>query len=411
MTRSRRLRLGLGVVATSSALVLGSALPASAEEIPVAGATTFTVTGHGYGHGHGLSQYGALGAANEAVSWKQIVGFYYPGTKLGRARGPIKVLITADTKDVMVDARDGLQLRPLAGKETFDLTRLRPRATRWRIVPKGDKSVVSFRRSAGASWQRWTAFDGAAEFTAGNRPITLRLPGRVTTDYRGSLRSVEKHTVNVLSLDRYLQGVVASEVPAAWPADVVRAQAVAARSYAAYERAHASGPYDICDTTSCQVYSGLDGEEPQSNAAIKATRGRVVTYRGEPAFTQFSSSNGGWSSAGSMPYLVAQQDPYEASSGNPNANWTTTVTDGQIEKEWPQIGDLTKISLTRDGNGDFGGRITSATFTGTLGAAQVAGDDFRYLMGTAGRSTWFRLEKATPRDLVGRLVPWAQGVR
>ena len=348
MTRSRLLGLGLGVVAT---LVISSAPPATAEQVPAA--ASYTVAGHGYGHGHGLSQYGALGAANQGVGWKQIVGFYYPGTGLGRARGSIKVLITADTsRDVMVDARDGLRLHRLPGGKTYQLGKIRPKATRWRIMPKGSKSVVSYRRSGRTGWTKWTAFPGAAEFTAGNKPITLRLPGRTTAQYRGALRSVEKDTVNVLPLDRYVRGVVPQEVPASWPADAVRAQSVAARTYAAYERAHATSYYDICDTTSCQVYGGYEAEEPASNAAVKRTHGRVVTYQGEPAFTQFSSSNGGWSSAGSQPYLVAQQDPYEASSGNPYANWTATVTSARIQKEWPAIGTLESMDFTRDGNGD-----------------------------------------------------------
>ena len=86
-----------------------SSLPAAAEEVPAA--ASYTVTGYGYGHGHGLSQYGAQGAANQGLSWKQIIAFYYPGTRLGKARGTIKVLITADKKDVVVDARDGLGSR------------------------------------------------------------------------------------------------------------------------------------------------------------------------------------------------------------------------------------------------------------------------------------------------------------
>src|SRR5215216_1696163 len=143
MTRSRLLGLGLGVVAT---VVLSSAPPATAE--PVAEATSYKITGHGYGHGHGLSQYGALGAARQGVGWKQILGFYYPGTRLGRARGTIKVLITADTsKDVMVDARVGLRLHRLPGGKSYVLDKVRPKATRWRIMPKGHKSIVSYRRS------------------------------------------------------------------------------------------------------------------------------------------------------------------------------------------------------------------------------------------------------------------------
>jgi stage II sporulation protein D len=393
MTRSRLLGLGLGVT-----LVVAAAPPAAAEEIDAAGVTMWKVTGHGWGHGHGMSQYGAKGAAEQGVGWRRILDFYYPGTRLGRVHGPIKVLLTADKRDVQVDARDGLRLRPLTGRKTFVLSKVRPRATRWRILPKGDRSVVQFRVRSG--WTRWTSFPGSAEFSAGNKPVTLRLPHHDTATYRGALRSVEKHTVNVLPLDRYVQGVVPSEVPTSWPADAVRAQAVAARSYAAYERQHSTTYYDICDTTACQVYGGADAEDPASNAAVDKTRGRVVTYEGDPAFTQFSSSNGGWSSAGTAPYLAAQQDPYEASSGNPYATWTATVSTARIEKEWPAVGALQHISITRDGHGDFGGRILTATFSGSAGSVTVPGDDVRSLLGDDGRSTWLELQPATAQDLI-----------
>ena len=259
MTPSRLLRLGLGVVA-SSALVVSS-LPAAAEEVPAA--ASYTVTGYGYGHGHGLSQYGAQGAANQGLSWKQIIAFYYPGTRLGKARGTIKVLITADKKDVVVDARDGLRLTRLTGRKAFNLTKVRPKATRWRIMPRGSRSVVSYRIPSRGGWQKWTTFPGAAEFSAGNQPVTLRLPKHGSADYRGALRSVEKHTVNVLPIDRYVQGVVPREVPAEWPAEAVRAQAVAARTYAAFERRDRDVVLRLCDTESCQVYGGVADEHPR----------------------------------------------------------------------------------------------------------------------------------------------------
>jgi stage II sporulation protein D len=382
MTRSRLLGLGLGI-----ALVFSAAPPAAAEEIDVPAATTWTVTGHGWGHGHGMSQYGAKGAASQGVGWKQILGFYYPGTSLGRARGEIRVLVTADKRDVQVDARGGLRLRPLTGRKTFALATVRPRATRWRILPKGSRSVVQFRVRSG--WTKWTSFPGAAEFTAGAKPVTLRLPHHATATYRGALRSVDGHTVNVLPLDRYVQGVVPSEVPTSWPADAIRAQAVAARTYAAYERAHATSYYDVCDTSACQVYGGADAEDPAASAAVARTRARVVAYQGEPAFAQFSSSDGGWTSAGSQPYLVAQPDPYEGASGNPYATWTTDLTSRQVEQAWPAVGTLSHLSLSRDGHGDFGGRVTTVVLTGSAGSVTVTGDDFRLLLGL--RSTWFQL--------------------
>ena len=397
MTRSRLLRLGLGAVVVSGALV-GPTLPAAADEVPAA--ASYTVTGYGYGHGHGLSQYGAQGAANQGVPWPQIVGFYYPGTTLGRVGGSIRVLITADKKDVQVDARDGLRLTRLTGRKTFVLSKLRPKATRWRIMPRGSRSVVSYRAPSRSGWQKWTTFPGAAEFSAGGQPLTLRLPKHATAQYRGTLRSVEKQTVNVLPLDRYVQGVVPSEVPTSWPADAVRAQAVAARTYAAFEREAATDYYDICDTTSCQVYGGVSAEDPAATDAVRATRGRVVLYGGLPAFTQFSSSNGGYSSAGSQPYLVAQPDPYEGSSDNPNDPWTTTVTRAQIEKAWPGVGTLQNLSFSRDGLGaQLGGRVTSVRLTGSLGglptAVTVTGDDFRSRL--ALKSTWLQLTAAQPK--------------
>jgi stage II sporulation protein D len=390
MTRSRLLGLGLAVVAGS--LTLGPSVAAVADDVNAVGVTTFTVTGYGYGHGHG-----AQGAANQGLTWQQIVGFYYPGTRLGRAGGTIKVLITADTKDVQVDARDGLRLTRLSGRKTFTLAKLRPKATRWRIMPRGTRSVVSYRASGRSGWQKWTTFPGAAEFSAGNQPLTLRLPKHATAEYRGALRSVEKHTVNVLPLDRYVQGVVPSEVPTSWPADAVRAQAVAARTYAAFERETATAYYDICDTTSCQVYGGVSAEDPAASAAVQATHGKVVLYEGQPAFTQFSSSNGGYSSAGSQPYLVAQPDPYEASSDNPNDPWTATITRAQVEKAWPAVGTLENLSFTRDGLGaQLGGRVTSVRLTGSLGglptAVTVSGDDFRSRL--ALKSTWLQLAPA-----------------
>jgi stage II sporulation protein D len=396
---SRQLASGLGVL--TAALVLGSVPPASADEVP--GALVYTVTGYGYGHGHGMSQYGAQGAAKQGLSWKQIVGFYYPGTHLGRARGPLKVLITADKKDVVVDARDGLRLTRLAGRKSYHLDKVRPKATRWRIMPRGSKSVISYRAPGRSGWTKWTAFPGAAEFSAGNGPLTLRLPKRQSAEYRGALRSVEKHTVNVLSLDSYVRGVVPREVPAEWPAEAVRAQAVAARTYAAFERATATSYYDICDTESCQVYGGVADEHPAATTAVRATRSRVLTYQGEPAFTQFSSSNGGYSTAGSQPYLVAQADPYEAASDNPNDPWTTTLTRAKIEKTWPEVGTLANLVFSRDGlGGTFGGRVTYVTLSGTQGqVVKVTGDDFRFRLGL--KSTWLQLSVTTPRELAVQL--------
>ena len=402
-TRLTSLIAGLALTLVASGSTDASAGPGGAkrDDVPVDATTAaFRITGHGYGHGHGLSQYGAKGAAAQGLGWAEIVGFYYPGTQVDKARGPIRVLLTAATKrGVSVEARSRLRLDRVGAKKSYRLDRLRPGATRWKLMPRGSRSVLTYQ--AGGGWKRLASFEGTGEFTAGNRPTTLRLPGGATATYRGALRLVDGTTVNVLPLERYLRGVVAREVPATWPAAAVQAQSVAARTYAAYERADASGSYDLCDTTACQVYGGVVAEHPAANEAIRATRNRVVTYAGAPAFTQFSSSNGGHSSAGSMPYLVAQPDPYEASSGNPNATWSTTVTRGDVQEQWPQVGRLTRITLARDAQGN---RVTSMVLTGEGGSVTITGDDFRSGLGL--RSDWFALTPASSRELAARLVPW-----
>ena len=180
----------------------------------------------------------------------------------------------------MVDARDGLRLHRLAGRKTYVLDKVRPRATRWRIMPKGAKSVVSFRQSGRAGWTKWTAFAGAAEFTAGNKPLTLRLPGSGTAQYRGALRSVEK-----AHGQRAAAGPLrAGRRPARGPGRVAGRRGARPGGRGAQLCGVRAGErdryYDICDTTSCQVYGGFDAEQPASNAAVKKTRGRVVTYQG-----------------------------------------------------------------------------------------------------------------------------------
>lgn len=378
-------------VLASTALLAGVAAvaPASAADtFTVPTSATITVSGHGFGHGHGMSQYGAQGAALQGLTQQQIIDFYYPGTERGKAGGKVSVLISADTtSNVVVGKAQGLVVRSLSKKKTYRVAKLRPKASKWRLEPKGANTVVSYKTDR---WRKLTKFAGDAEFSAGKRPLTLKVPG-AKVDYRGVLRSTQGDTVNVVSLEAYLRGVVPQEVPAQWLPAAVQAQSVAARTYAAYERANVSATrhFQLYDTTRSQVYGGYSAEQPESNAAIKATKGQVVTSGGLPVFAQFSSSNGGWMSAGSQPYLVAKQDPYDAAGGlNPNASWTATLSDRSIEAKWPQVGDLTRIDVpVRDGNGDFGGRADDVVLTGTTGTVTVSGEDFRFLLGL--KSDWF----------------------
>lgn len=160
-------------------------------------------------------------------------------------------------------------------------------------------------------------------------------------DYRGVVDVVRGGAgvavVNELSMEDYLLGI--TEVPASWPAEAQKAQAIAARTYAHYEiqnkvvtEARAIGA-NLCATDSCQVYTGLakDRLEGSANwaAAVRATAGQVLVYQGKPILAKYSSSNGGRTVAGGKPYLRAVNDPDDAAS--PLNRWQSVIPLGALQ--------------------------------------------------------------------------------
>lgn len=356
----------------------------------VGSATSLRVLGRGFGHGHGMSQYGAEGAAREGLDHRRILAFYYPGTRIEEARGRIRIWLSAvDPGALEVAAADGLVLiddgRP-AGEQKVPLDD--PAVDRWRLTG------AVLRAHDDEGWRRVLRVRGEGAFAAGGRPIRLlSAPG--APSYRGRLYvdripSGQAVVVNALGLEAYLRGVVPREIPASWSPAAVQAQAVAARTYAVFERFPGNTTYDLCDTGACQVYGGADAEQEGSDEAIRATAHQILTADGEPAFTQFGSSSGGWTSAGSRPYLRAVEDPYDGWAGNPVHTWRTRLTVAGIERAYPTIGSLRSVRITgRDGNGQWGGRVGGVTLVGSEATVRVSGDAFRSTF--ALRSTWFTL--------------------
>jgi len=169
-----------------------------------------------------------------------------------------------------------------------------------------------------------------------NTPLTVG-----NSNYRGAMEVTGTgggvSTINDVSLDDYVRGI--AEVPSSWPAEALKAQAIAARSYALNRMANspASAPYkaagaDICATDACQVYAGIAKEEQQGgsgwSAAVAATSGQVVLYNGAPIFAEYSDSNGGRTSAGSFPYLKSVSDPDDAAA--PLHHWHYSMPLGAL---------------------------------------------------------------------------------
>lgn len=355
----------------------------------------YEIQGHGWGHGRGMSQHGALGAARvHGKTWREIVQFYYPGTQivqLAESEANIRVWISADDEaDVRVLPLSGLTVTDTAS----GFTRALPTGnayTMWRIRQDASKQYVQSSPDNGAKWTTrftLTGYDGPLQFSRAHtdplqRFVRVVLPGGKQADYRGVVRAARTangatsmHTVNVLPMDWYLRGVVPREMPSSWPQEALRAQTVAARTYAAWHRSRGRYPtYDICDTTACQVYGGLSGGEAASvNEAIEATARTIVMYGATPALTEFSSSNGGHTVASSLPYQVAKPDPWDGAVPNSVNSWSATLPVSVLEAAYPGRGQLTALRiLSRDGNGEWGGRVEDVelVFAGTNGTPQT----------------------------------------
>ncbi|QWC83999.1 SpoIID/LytB domain-containing protein [Nocardioidaceae bacterium] len=393
---ARSLTLALTLLASGATLSPAHADPA----VPVPPSGKVLITGHGYGHGHGMSQYGAQGAALQGRSWREIVGFYYPGTTLARQKAWVRVLLSTDPGgDVVVEPVAGLKVKDLADGSVYELPD-KADVEAWRLKGEGATTIVS--KKVDGRWSRWrpegkvkTVLVGDGQFRAPS-PLRLVTPSGVRT-YRGALRTAspvpggtDRDTVNVVRMEAYVKGVVAREMPASWHPEAVKAQAVAARSFAMRSRLDRLDDYwQLCDTTSCQVYGGLDDEDPRSNAAVDATRRQVLVHGGTPALTQFSSSNGGRAFSGGLPYLIAQDDPWDGWSGNPNHDWSLTADLGAVASRYG-IGVLRKVRvLEREGGGEWGGEVARLVLVGADGRRSMTGHELRSALGL--KSSWFHL--------------------
>ncbi|MGI3785640.1 MAG: SpoIID/LytB domain-containing protein [Janthinobacterium lividum] len=392
---ARFARAGASLLAMGSLLLVGALAAPSAEADSAVKPSdgSFVVKGAGFGHGHGMSQYGAYGAAEKGLSWRQILAFYYPGTSLQTlsTSTSIKVWITADTDD-------NLLVLPAAGLKVYDSndhsltvpTGSRYRA--WRITRSGTGYRLAWKNADGAYKTLSTELDTSTwHFATKAKVVKVRIPNGATREYRGTVSLIKRgsgaRTVNKVRLEDYVRSVVPSEMPTSWAPDAVRAQAVAARSYAIRIRDFTSySGYDICDTTACQVYGGLATttsggrrivrETRAGSAATKATAGTIVTFGGQVALTQFASSNGGAMSSGGYSYLRKKKDPYDGVIRS--QAWSRKVTAKAVARAYPSVGTVKQLRITkRDGSGRYGGRVVSIQIVGSKKTRTVSGSAFQ----------------------------------
>lgn len=223
-------------------------------------------------------------------------------------------------------------------------------------------------------------------------------------EYRGnillSVSGGRLNGINLLGLEEYLCGVLPKEMSWSWPPEALKAQAVAARSYALYQKSRSSGKeYDVYGTTSSQVYGGVPVEKEQTNRAVAETRGKVLFYNGQLVLAYFHSNSGGrtedakevWTAE--VPYLKGIRDDY--SGIGPSYAWTATVSLEEITEALKRGGEkLGTVRRLEPVEMSPSGRIRKIRIVHTGGEKVVTGNYFRVkTLPRDIKSTLFTLEK------------------
>lgn len=230
----------------------------------------------------------------------------------------------------------------------------------------------------------------------GSAGTPLPISGTVRVSRKGHAVAV----VNQVDLEEYVKGVVPSEVSSAWHPEMLKVQAVAARTYALYNKMlSAARDYDVMATIQDQVYRGRTGVDHRVEEAVESTRGIVVTHQQAPIYAAFSSTAAGptedavnvWANK-DLPYLKGVECPFDLES--PYYQWKASVKIEQLEKNLRHqgfavgtIATITPIAFSR------AGRVARLRILHSGGETLLRGEDLRKAAGyTVIPSTQFEVE-------------------
>lgn len=212
--------------------------------------------------------------------------------------------------------------------------------------------------------------------------------------YRGETQLIHDGSdltvINQVELEKYLYSVVGGEMPTSWPQEALKAQAVAARSYAMYKQKRSRNQlYDLYSTTASQVYKGVSSETPSTLEAVNSTKGQVLTYGGEVILAVFHSSSGGYTEnvedvwTRPLPYLRGVVD-YDQTA--PVYQWQKVLSGREIGQRLGNMG--TVRSLLPQGRTPQG-RVTNLKVVSNRGTKTITGNEFRKALNL--RSTLFQI--------------------
>ncbi|MDQ4059315.1 MAG: SpoIID/LytB domain-containing protein [Actinomycetota bacterium] len=405
------------------------------------------IKGRGWGHGLGMSQYGAYGYAQHGWGARRILQHYYSGARVRRrAMGP-------DVRVGMLQGRSSITIRPRAKAPDGGRLVLKVKGNRTKIVEgaPGDRFRIKASSAGGAR-----IFKNSNRVKRGGRTIfgDLKHPlvakyrrygTQVATDgksyavgfgkiefvsYKSSSCSVGKclSEVAVLRMQKYLYGL--GEVPASWPQETLRAQAIAGRTYA-YAKVRSGQSRFPCfcgvyDSTLDQVFIG-EAKRTGSGSywakwkrAVRTTKRRVILHHGSPISSLYSSSSGGHTESNSnvwgtpqVPYLRGVNDPYDAAGGaNPNYRWRLRMAWSTLKYRlasgFGSFGRLKRLRIVRKG---VSGRVAvnGLKIVGSRRTLFVDGWDVRVVLGL--KDSWFRFFVITTTTARGSSDTSSEDVR
>jgi stage II sporulation protein D len=347
--------------------------------IPAQAKVSWKIKGAGFGHGVGMSQYGAYGYAKRGVGYAAILAHYYTGTALtATASKTVRVLLRPNLSSVSFSGASAACGASLDEGKTYSATRFGSQV----ILHDGSADVNC---------------GGLMSATSGDGVVNVKGKGL----YRGALEARPAtgfglNAINAVPLEDYVRGVISRESPSSWPIEALKAQAVAARTFALTGGVKGNG-FELYDDTRSQVYGGTAAETARTNTAVADTNLQTVTYAGKPIVAYFFSTSGGYtenvenSFVGSkpQPYLKGVPDPYDDVS--PYHRWKLVLSQARMQSalsRYLQGGKLRKIKVNRRG---VSPRIVYATIISSAGKTRVTGMTLKAALGL--RDTWAFFKK------------------
>jgi stage II sporulation protein D len=399
------LSIGLALVlAAAPAAVAGDDAPSAPGRQTDTG--TFTFFGSGFGHGLGMSQWGAYGLSREGWGPERILTHYYSGTRVDARQAPadrLRIGLVQGRGSVRLEAEAGaVEIR--LGSRTGNLVGSVPQGDTWRVRAAGEEYRVV--DASGATVAR-VGGPQTPIFAVYESPARVRVPEAGHAYGRGWIEfglyacagGCDMRLVLLVTPQEYLYGL--GEVPSSWPKAALRAQAIAARTYA-FTKAAATQHRPECDcalyaTSFDQVYAGWDKESGLDGDrwvdAVDATEDEVVVEAGDTIQAFYMSSSGGHTEDNEnvwggdpIEYLRGVCDPGDYTTDNPSSIWEVTLGATDVTQALSLgIGTVTGFANTVRG---VSGRIVSITVRGENGATSISGAALRSALALRDDRVW-----------------------